>query len=449
VIRPAGAAFLASITFLGASAHADDEPDQTYLIAHPDKPWWLSAQANMIGQAQPGFHSPYKGTNSFDPDDHGRISFVGSVFGGYELLPDTAIVIVGESAGGGGLSNALGIAGFTNLDVVRNPTLGATPYLGRAFIDQVIPLSDHREKADRNPLHVLRTLPARRIEIRAGKFSTVDVFDTNEGATDSHLQFMNWSIDNNGAYDYAADTRGYSLGATIEYAEPLWALRFGEMLMPTVANGIDYDFDLANARAENLELEMHDCVAGHPGLVRVLAFVNHAKMGKYGDAIAAYNAAIDPVPDITKYRVAGRIKYGFGLNVEQEVATDLHVFGRLGWNEGANESFAYTEIDNTLLVGGDLRGGRWHRPGDKLGVAFVTNGLSKDHRTYLADGGLGFLLGDGALHYGRESILEGYYTARAYRGVFPAVDLQIISHPGYNIDRGPAVVGSLRLHVEI
>jgi high affinity Mn2+ porin len=442
-------ALVVSLLLWSSLAHADPDDDQTYLLPHPDTAWWLSAQVNSILQVQPGFHSPYEGAHSFRTEDHERTSFVETVYGGYEITPNTAIVIAGESAGGGGLSDALGIAGFTNLDVVRNPTLGITPYIGRAYIDQVIPLDDVREDHPRDPLHVLHTLPAHRLEIRAGKFGTVDVFDTNEGASDTHLQFMNWAIDNNGAYDYAADTRGYSLGVTIEYDSPLWALRFGEMLMPTVANGIDYDYDITNARGENLELEVHDCIAGHPGLVRGLVFVNHAKMGSYATALAEYRADIVNVPDITDSRVAGRIKYGFGLNAEQEVVTDLHVFGRLGWNEGHYESFAYTEIDNTLMVGGDLRGGRWHRPGDKLGVAVVTNGLSADHRAYLAAGGEGFLLGDGKLNYGRETIVEAYYTARAYRGIFPALDVQVVDNPGYNQDRGPAVVGSVRLHVEI
>lgn len=436
------------VLLLSSTAYADVDRD-AYLAPHPDDaPWWLSAQANSIAQFQPGFHSPYQGEHSFEPDDHARISFVATVYGGYELTPWTAIVVAGESAGGGGLSDALGIAGFTNLDVVRNPTLGIAPYVGRAFVDQIIPLSDTYVAADRNPLHVIRRLPDHRIEIRAGKFSTVDVFDPNEGATDSHLQFMNWSVDNNGAYDYAADTRGYSLGATIEYAAPLFAVRFGEMLMPTVANGIDYDWDLANARAENLEVEAHDCIAGHPGLVRVLGYANHANMGRYSEAIAEARN-LGEMPDITATRVKGRVKYGFGLNAEQEVIEDLHVFGRLGWNEGHYESFAYTEIDNSVMVGGDLRGGRWHRPGDKVGLAFVSNGLSQDHRDYLAIGGEGFILGDGALHYGRETIVEAYYTARAYRGIFPAVDVQVVDHPGYNTDRGPAVVGSVRLHVEL
>jgi hypothetical protein len=437
-------AALISGQLVGASsARADDE---LYFLNHPDAKWWLSAQGNSILQAQPGFHSPYEGDNSFLPGDHAQISFITTVFAGYEVTPWTAIVVTGESAGGGGLSTALGLAGFTNLDVVRNPSLGAAPYIGRAFIDQIIPLGGNVVTAERTPLAILRKRASRRIEIRAGKTSTADYFDVNTIGSDSHLQFMNWTVDNNGAYDYAADTRGYTYGAVVEYAEPLWAVRYGMLLMPTVANGSEFDTDLAHARGENLELEMHECIAGHPGLVRLLAFWNHARMGRYDDAIAAVRQGIVEVPDIVSTRIAGRVKYGFGANLEQEITDVLHAFGRVGWNEGALESFAYTEVDNTVLAGFDLRvrGGA-----DKLGVAVVTNGLSRSHKEYLELGGKGFLLGDGRLHYGREDILETYYTARAFRGVFPAVDVQVIAHPGYNTDRGPVVVGSVRLHVEI
>src|SRR5207248_7623760 len=112
--------------------------------------------------------------------------------------------------------------------------------IGRAYIDQIIPLDGTREPADRSPLRIFRKLPAHRLEIRAGKLSTVDMFDLNTSGTDSHLQFMNWTIDNNGAYDYAADTRGYTLGAIVEYAAPLWAIRHGPLLTPPVANGLDH-----------------------------------------------------------------------------------------------------------------------------------------------------------------------------------------------------------------
>ena len=181
------AAALAVLIAVARPARADD----AYLLDHPDAAWWLSAQLNVIGQAQPGFHAPYTGDNSFRPDSHGAVSFVATVYAGYELTPTTAIIVAPESAGGGGLSDALGIAGFTNLDVVRNPTLGTAPYVARAYLVQVIPLSDARSPHDRDPLHVLRSLPERRIEIHAGKLSTVEAFDLNAVGSDSHLQFMN------------------------------------------------------------------------------------------------------------------------------------------------------------------------------------------------------------------------------------------------------------------
>jgi hypothetical protein len=445
------ASLAVTVALLGA-AHAnpaDDADAASYLLPHPDAAWWLSGQANVIGQAQPGFHAPYSGDNSFRNTDHAAVSVVATVFAGYELTPTTAIVVTGESAAGGGLSDALGIAGFANLDVVRNPTLGAAPYVGRAFVDQVIPLSDVRTSDPRDPLHVLRARAERRIEIRAGKLSTADAFDVNTIASDSHLQFMNWAVDNSGAYDYAADTRGYTLGAIVEYAAPAWAVRLGELAMPTVANGIDYDSDIAHARGENAELELRGTLAHRPGTVRLLGFANHARMGRYADAIAAVMRGEVSRPDITASRVAGRVKLGAGLNTEYEISEAVHGFARLGWSDGAYESFAYTEIDNTIELGGDFRGAAWDRAGDKIGIAAVSNGLADDHRRYLALGGKGFLLGDGRLRYGRETILEAYYTARAARGVSIAADLQLIRSPGYNRDRGPVAIGSLRLHVEL
>jgi high affinity Mn2+ porin len=393
---------LIAVALVTASSIAVADDDDAYLLPHPDEPWWLSGQVNSILQAQPGFHSPYEGDNSLRPDNHHATSYVATIYAGYELTPTTAIVVAGESAGGNGLSTALGLAGFTNLDVVRNPTLGPTPYVGRAFVDQVIPLSTTWVTSDRNPLRILRRVPERRIEIRVGKMGIVDSFDANNVGTDSHLQFMNWAIDNNGAYDYAADTRGYTLGAVVEYAAPSWAIRYGIGLMPTVANGIDYDHDVANARGEQLEVELHESIAGRAGIIRLLGFWNHARMGNYEDSIAMYHAGIVNPPDITATRVAGRLKYGFGANTEQQITPDLRAFARLGWNDGATESFAYTEVDNTILVGMDLR----VHGSDKLGVAAVTNGISEGHRTYLALGGKGFLLGDGTLHYGREDVVE-------------------------------------------
>lgn len=183
-------------------------------------------------------------------------------------------------------------------------------------------------------------------------------------------------------------------------------------------------------------------------ILRPLAFVNHANMGNYREAIHEYLSGRTSVPDLTVTHQQGRIKYGFGANLEQELTGTLRGYARFGWNEGHNESFAYTEVDQTASAGADLRGDRWRRKEDKLGVAFVSDALSGDHREYLALGGLGFLLGDGKLNYGRENIIESYYTARLWHGVYASLDLQRVWNPGYNRDRGPVLVGAFRLHLE-
>ena len=215
--------------------------------------------------------------------------------------------------------------------------------------------------------------------------------------------------------------------------------------MPTVANGIDMDWNLAQARAENLELELRPVT----GLaVRLLGYANHANMGSYDEAIAGFLAGHDPKPDVTAYRQPGRVKTGLGVNTDYTFPRLVRVFARAGWNEGHHESFAYTEVNDSAQAGGDLTGAWWRRSQDRVGVAVVSNGLSAPHRDYLALGGLGFLLGDGSLRYGREDIVETYYTAHLWRGVSASGGLQYIDHPGYNRDRGPVLVGMIRLHVD-
>ena len=214
------------------------------------------------------------------------------------------------------------------------------------MLHYTIPLSSETTEATRNPLSLASTVPVRRLELRVGKMSTVDFFDLNSVGSDSHLQFMNWAIVNNGAYDYAADTRGYTYGLVAEFFARSWAARFGEMLMPTVANGIQLDWNIARARGENFEFEYHPALLRkRASVVRALGFVNHADMGSYREAIDGYLSGKDAVPDVTLYRKQGRVKYGFGLNAEQELTPLWRAFGRLGWNDGATESFAYTEID--------------------------------------------------------------------------------------------------------
>ena len=411
--------------------------------------FWISGQANIIFQWHPSFPAKYSGPNSLRIEGENATSNVLTLYTGYEIDKTTEVEFDVESAGGGGISRALGLAGFTNLDVVRSPDLGQTPYLARLMIRKIIPLSHESEKAERGPLSLATSLPVRRFDLRLGKFSLVDFFDVNSVGSDSHLQFMNWTDDNNGAYDYAANTRGYTWGAIVEYQDRRWGARFADSMEPKVANGPNLDADLFRAHAENFEVEFRrKFLPGRQGTFRLLSFINHGNMGNYHEAITEFREGRTPNPDVISTRQQGRIKYGFGANFEQSITDTVRAYGRWGWNEGRNESFAYTEVDQTSTFGADLRGDGWGRKLDKIGVAFVANALSGDHREYLALGGQGFLLGDGGLTYGRERILEGYYTFHLWRGVFASVDVQHINNPGYNRDRGPVLVPGLRAHID-
>jgi len=427
----------------------NDSP-QTTVFRHPDSRYWLSGQANIISQWHPAFRSPYQGPNSLSPRAQDASSRVLTLLSGARLGKSAEVLFDLQETGGHGIGEALGIAGFTNLDVVRNPLLSKAPYVARLMWHQVIPLGGAKAAAERNPLSLFTELPERRLELRFGKFSMADFFDLNSYGSDSNCQFLNWSVDNNGTYDYAADTRGYTYAAFAELRDRRWSVRFAEGLMPKVANGIHLDADLARAHSENIEFELRGSLLfRRDGVLRVLSFVNHANMGSYRVAVADFLAGRTATPDITAHPLQTTIKYGFAVNLEQPLNDWLGVFARWGWNEGEHESYAYTEVDRTVQAGAGLRGTRWRRSADRAGAAFVSNGISGDHRLYLALGGVGFLLGDGRLNYGREEIIDSYYTAHLWRGVFASFDLQRVWNPGYNRDRGPVLVPALRLHLDL
>ena len=203
--------------------------------------WWISGQINAVFQAHPDFHALYSGPNSLSARAEHATSRVLTLYTGYQLSKHTEALFDVESAGGRGISDALGMAGFTNVDVVRNPSLGSAPYVARAMLHQVFALGGKDEDSERAPLSILTEVPERRLELRAGKMSLADYFDVNSVGSDSHLQFLNWTAVNNGAYDYAADTRGYTFAVMAEYHDHTWSVRFAEALMPKVANGAKLD----------------------------------------------------------------------------------------------------------------------------------------------------------------------------------------------------------------
>src|SRR6266478_6934839 len=431
-----------------ADPSTDAAPEAMFPPFH-DTRFWLSGQANFIFQTPPIFNALYSGINSLSPNYEKALSRVLTLYTGARVNDSTEVIVDIEESGGTALSTGLGLAGNPDLDIVRNPLLSKAPYVARGMVHKVFALSDDKVENERTPLSLFNELPRRRLEVRFGKFSLPDFFDQNSVGSDTHFQFTNWSVDNNGAWDYAADTRGYSVGAVADFEDRNWGFRFAEALMPKVANGIDLVWRPWQVHAENWEFELRQGVIPKKyGVVRLLAYTNYANMGIYRDAVAQFNEGLVKVPDITHHPWHITRKYGFGVNVEQNLTRNVTAFARWGWDDGRTESFAYTEIDSTFDQGIGGKGAQWHRKQDRADVAFVSNDIKKDHQIYLADGGNGFLLGDGKLNYGRENIVESYYTVHIWRGIYIAPGVEYIVNPGYNRDRGPVVVPSLRAHLE-
>jgi hypothetical protein len=451
VLTAAFAAAQAPGTDSGSSASSAS--DRETLFPHTESGrYWISGQANIILQGHPAFHAQYSGPNSLTNWGQSATTHLLTLYTGYELTQTTEVFADLEDATGTGIGNASGLAGFSNMDsvrVVQGVPLSKEPYLARLMLRQIIPLTSERTEAERDELDLARSLPARRIEFRVGKFDLGDFFDVNTYTSDSNLLFLNWTTGSNGTYDYAANTRGYTDGAILEYDDHWWAVRFAEALMPKTANSKFLDADVARARAENLEFDANgQRIAHKPGAVRLIAYLNHANMGNYHEAIAEFLDGKTATPNIIATREQGRHKYGFGLNAEQTIWRQVSVFGRLGWSDGHNESFCFTEDDREVEFGVFTMGNAWRRPGDRAAAALVANGIVAAHQQYLALGGLGFLLGDGGLTYSREKIFESFYTARLWRGFFASYDFQYILDPGYNQARGPVAISSFRFHTD-
>jgi carbohydrate-selective porin OprB len=353
-----------------------------------------------------------------------------------------------EMARGSGIKGAVGLGGYTNGEVIRQGSvdLGQAPYLARLFARYVVPLSASTEPVERELDHLPGPQPTRRLEVKLGKMALPDDFDLNRYANSTRTQFLNWSLFNNTAWDFAADTRGYSNGIMVAFIDARWALRIGSYQMPTRANGNEFDNDVARARGDNLELTLQPTSAGM--VIRLLGYVNQARMGDYRASLRRARAA-STTPSISDDDRPGRVKYGFAINLGQPLADDGNtgLFARAEWSNGRTESFAFTEVDRHLSVGIQVSGARWSRPGDRLGAGYAVHWLSAAHRDYLAAGGTGFLLGDGRLDYGTERIFETYYRVQMSRFAQLGPDVQYIANPGYNRDRGPAFVFGGRFRV--
>ncbi|MGA2723114.1 MAG: carbohydrate porin [Bryobacteraceae bacterium] len=409
--------------------------------------WNLNFQATSIGQYHGSFNSPYADVFSLQGHPEAEASLTSTLYFGWQLARDTQFYFDPELAGGRGFSGTNGIADFPNGEMPRVTVATPKPYLARLYVTQDFGFGDARESFTSDENQLAGSRPMTRYSVTMGRFSLTDFFDNNRYTHDPRTQFMGWAIMYNGAWDYAADTHGYTWGWVHEFHTRRWSLRYASAAMPRVANGMRFDRRVLRDRGDNLEGEVRVKPRGHDGTVRVLSYQNHARMGTYAEAIDLAEET-GTKPDVTATRRPGTLKYGFGVNVEQELAKDIGVFGRLGWNDGKTESFVFTAIDRLATAGVSVGGARWKRPHDTVASELTVSGLSAVHAQYLALGGLDFLIGDGALRYGPEYVSESYYNARVMPGVFATIDLQHVNDPAFNRDRGPVWIGALRLHVE-
>jgi len=422
---------------LAAGARADEPED-----------WNLKAQATYVWQLKPPLTSPYSGPHSLSGEREKSYSLTATVAVGWRVAPHTEVYLDPEVAQGVPLSGLLGLAGFTNGELARTSGPELTLYRARLFVRHVIGLSDEQEEVEASLNQLGSRYAKQRLVLTAGNLSVLDVFDANAYSHDPRTQFMNWTLMTHGAYDYAADARGYSWGLAVEYIADGWALRGGRFAQPREPNQLPLDPRIGAHFGDQLELERPFRLGEQAGVARLLMFRNRAVMSRYDDALALA-AATATLPDLDAVRTTEHTKVGVGVNVEQRVSGSAGVFARAMWADGKTETYAFTEADRSASAGVSVTGAGWGRAADTVGFALAQNMLSSGHRQMLALGGQTFFLGDGRLNYRPERIVEAYYAISPMRQLSLSLDLQRIANPGYNADRGPASFIGARVHVEL
>ena len=408
--------------------------------------WSLHGQATFVDQYHPGFRSDHRGTNSLDPGSRGQETFDATLFAGVRLWRGGEAYADPEIDQGFGLSNTFGVAGFPNGEAYKFGK--SEPYfrLQRLFFRQRFDLGGAAQNIDPGPNQLGGEATANNVVVTAGKISAVDIFDTNAYAHDPKLDFLNWSIIDAGAYDYAADAWAYTYGVAAEWTQDWWTLRAGLFDLSRVPNTTELETGFAQFEIVG-EFEARHSLFGQPGKVKFLGFVNRGRMGSY-DAAAALAQRMGGVPDTALVRdYASRA--GAAINLEQTIEDGVNAFMRASFNDGSKEAYEFTEINRSLSLGVSLSGSRWRRSDDTFGFAMAVNALSGPARRYFAAGGLGILIGDGQLpHYGYEKILETYYAAHVTDWLTASADYQLVFNPAYASHRGPVSIFAARLHTQ-
>jgi high affinity Mn2+ porin len=449
---PVGSTMASDLTSAAEAVSGPSDPSPTPDSA-PDaaestapEPWNVHGQATFVKQYHPSFTSPYQGPNSLSPVANGEETVSATLFLGTRLWDGGALYVNPEIDQGFGFDDTLGLAGFPSGEAYKVGK--AKPYtrLQRAFVRQRFDLGGQMSELSPGPNELGGMQAADNVVLTVGKFSVVDIFDTNSYAHDPRTDFLNWTVIDAGAFDYAADAWGYTVGVAVEWTQSWWTLRGGFFDLSDVPNSAQLEagfkeFALIGEAEGRYEL------GGHPGKLKLLGFLNNARMGSYGDAVRL-GQETNSTPSTALVRHS-QSRPGIALNVEQEVTPDVGVFARISFNDGSKETYEFTDVNRSGSAGIAVKGTGWNRPDDVFGVAGVVNGLSGAARAYFAAGGLGVLIGDGQLpHYRTEDFVETYYAMQLTEHFTVSADYQYVADPAYNRDRGPVSIFSLRIHAE-
>ncbi len=405
--------------------------------------WLVHFQNTDIVQGQPGFRSPYSGQNSLTSDDNLRQTISIDLFLGAHLWPGGELYFNPEYYQGYGFDNSHGLAGFTNPDAFKLGHTEGDVWIPHLFYRQTFGLGGEQEQLSSGGTQLAEKEDISRVTLTVGRFQVTDQFDTNAYANNGNVQFMNWTLFNAGAFDYASDALGSTGGVTVELNQKDWALRWGGFMVDSAQNGVGYDGDILKAWQDDLEFDRRITINKHPGTIRLLGWLTEANSGAYGVTLNNYPGTLDPTLS-RKFR----FEYGFVLNIDQEITSDLGVFFRASYRDGHTQAWSFTDIDRGISTGFQLMGNPWGRANDVLGLGTFVNGLSNDSKGFFQAGGNGLLIGDGNLNYSPETGLETYYNWQVIKHVQLSLDYQFIANPAYNSDRGPVNVFSARVHAE-
>lgn len=403
-------------------------------------------QVTWVPQGYPGFHAMYSGPESLPPQAHVAENFVADAFLGVKLWQGAGFYYNPEIDEGFGVGNTFGIAGFPSAFAYK---VGESePYIRnqRYFLRQTIGLGGGTEQIDAGADQLAGPTSANRLTFTVGKYSVVDIFDDNKYAHDPINTFLNWSIIDMGAFDYAADSWGFTYGATAEWKQDWWTARAGVFQLSQTPNSEVIEPVLFRQFESVVEFEERHKIWEQPGKLKFLFYANDGYVASFNQAVAQ-GFASGVTPDLASVR-ARRVKVGGGVNLEQQITPDVGLFARFSMDNGQYETFDFTDIDRSLSGGVSISGDLWGRTKDQIGIGGALNAISHARANYLAAGGLSILLGDGALSYAGERILEAYYKYMIADGIHISADYQFVDNPGYNTARGPVSLFALRFHAE-